>query len=111
MTVQERVLAWVNRQRAQVLGLKPIDRLPKSKTGECNECVIAKGLTHRSRCFVSTGFYRSDVTRNDDALDVSADGTYCIRTNHPDATRIEHPHYVAKFIERFDDGAYPELVA
>lgn len=75
------VLKWVNAERTY-LGMTKLTELPKGEPQIATCCVIARALDGESG---------SDSTWR-------ADGC------------IEHPPYVKRFIQAFDEGKYPHLV-
>lgn len=93
-----RVLDWVNRQRAEVLGKPPLKRLPKGYREECEACPIAQALRPPARSaftfvevfygYVEWGSYAAGVVRR---------------------ARAIPPRYVTDFVAAFDNGDLPQF--
>ena len=90
--MNERVLDYVNRIRVQRRIGEPLEELPKGRPGNELRCPIANALG--GACEVSAGHAFWQVG------DIPGHRYEKIRL----------PKFVHDFIERFDAGAYPELI-
>lgn len=89
---EERLLAWVNKQRVQ-LGRKPIGHLERGDPKVADSCPIAKSLGFL--CDVEDTHWRHYEVKGDYSSDI----------------RQRLPIYVQDFVKRFDRGNYPGLEA
>ncbi len=78
-------MAYVNRLRAKHGLGAPLEDLPKGRPAKTGSCPLAKALGPNAQ--VDGAF--AEV------------GVECVRL----------PRYVGDFVERFDDGKYPDLIA
>lgn len=78
------VLAWVNRIRDEYVIGPALDKLPQGVPMECSNCPIAV------------------------ALKATTGGSVSLMKP---GNQVQHPDYVVRFIDDFDCGVYPELIA
>ena len=89
MSAPKRVLEWANRWRVEG-GVEPLDDLPKGVPCRAEACPLANAL----KPIVMEGHY------------VEIDGGSIWLNGAMHST----PKYVQEFVQRFDDGKYPELI-
>lgn len=91
------VLDWVNEKRAE-RGLPTLAELPKGQRSISCNCPIALSLTPGNGLIASTLPSGTNIYDDYDAVS-------------PYRETINHPAEIKRFVNDFDAGLYPELVA
>lgn len=104
--ITRRTLKYVNKIRAE-LGLKPVKFLAKGITGEASACSIAATLiTKYTDAEVSSSGISVERWSRVRGLSGDVRGDIVQRIERRDL-----PGYVMRFIEKFDKGHFPGLMA
>lgn len=92
------VLAWVNEER-QKLGAAPLNKLPDGKPGSTYQCVLARAFAGPMSCGMEYYLNEQKTIRRVTVL------------HGNNVVHIYEPPHVVEFVNRFDAGKIPELIA
>jgi hypothetical protein len=94
-------LRVINRLRVEALGLQPIETLPKGKIGESGLCPLANALNRRAEVDQDYLYFSNEASAKKAARLIRKGKDNC---------DVVIPATLGKFVEEFDDGAYPHLI-
>lgn len=102
----QKVLDLVNSAR-EAIGMEPLAELPRGARGESRACPIARALGCEPQVLYRTLRYDQEGYCAARAV-AQAWGTELIERQ--DARFVELPWELVEFVDRFDSGAFPDLI-